>query len=253
LASQRSARTKPLPKARKPQSAFGNPISFRHLFSNTFTNPQQSPDHDYNDIIKVLVGTAQTPFSVHKHTICSKSKFFQTTCSSKQWLESEEKSVALPHIEPEIFKAYVHWMYTKTLSYGIRWGHSGRAPQEVSESEDQWSCVEAYILSGFLDYAEFRKAVLNKLIKDIPRWRTHFSGALVTRIWTTTSSDAVLRTFVWQWMVARWNRTRFLQDAKDQVLPEEFVTQVTAMALGRVGVTSMGECVNKMRAMYHRI
>jgi hypothetical protein len=93
-------------------------------------------------------------------------------------------------------------MYTKTLSYGIRWGHSGRGQQEVSESEDQWSCVEAYLLGDFLDDVEFRKAVLNKLVFDIARWKTHFSAALVTRVWTKTPAGSVFRTFVLQLMVA---------------------------------------------------
>ena len=136
-------------------------------------------------------------------------------------------------------------MYTKTLSYGIRWGHSGRGQQEVSESEDQWSCVEAYLLGDFLDDVEFRKAVLNKLVFDIARWKIHFSAALVTRVWT--------KTLVLQLMVARWNRERFVQDTKGQELPEEFVAQVVSVASGRVDIASMGECVNKMRAMYHWI
>lgn len=144
-------------------------------------------------------------------------------------------------------------MYTKTLSYGIRWGHSGRGQQEVSESEDQWSCVEAYLLGDFLDDAEFRKAVLNKLVFDIARWKTHFSAALVTRVWTKTPAGSVFRTFVLQLMVARWNRERFVQDTKGQELPEEFVAQLVSVASGRVDIASMGECVNKMRAMYHWI
>ena len=123
----------------------------------------------------------------------------------------------------------------------------------MSESEDQWSCVEAYLLGDFLDDAEFRKAVLNKLVFDIARWKTHFSAALVTRVWTKTSAGSAFRTFVLQLMVARWNRERFVQDTKGQELPEEFVAQLVSVASGRVDIASMGECVNKMRAMYHWI
>lgn len=41
-------------------------------------------------------------------------------------------------------------------------------------------------LGDFLGDPEFRKAVLNKIILYIVRWKTHFSAAPVTRIWMTT-------------------------------------------------------------------
>jgi hypothetical protein len=68
-----------------------------------------------------------------------------------------------------------------------------------------------------------------------------------------TPADSVLGTFVLQWMIPRWNRERFVRDSKIEELPTGFVTQVASIALGRTEIASMGECVNKLRAMYHRI
>jgi hypothetical protein len=66
-------------------------------------------------LVQVLVGTNQTPLSVHKHTICKRSKWFQTACFTRQ-----EKVMALPYIGPAIFGSCGHWMNIKSLSYGIR-------------------------------------------------------------------------------------------------------------------------------------
>jgi hypothetical protein len=119
----------------------------------------------------------------------------------------------------------------------------------VPESEDQWSCVEQYILGDFLDDAEFRKNVVLNLIREIEHWTTQYAAALVMRIWTTTPSESVLRTLILERTLAKWNREHFVQDAKKEQAPKDFVLQVESLALSRVGTLSTGQWLEKLRAM----
>jgi hypothetical protein len=48
---------------------------------------------------------------VHEDPICHKSPFFKAACSH-DWKEGQEKLVKLPTIEPIVFEAYIHWVYT---------------------------------------------------------------------------------------------------------------------------------------------
>lgn len=62
-----------------------------------------------------MVGEDKVSFHVHKATICQKSVFFDTACNSEHWREAKDKVVPLPLVEPALFKAYVHWLYTGKL------------------------------------------------------------------------------------------------------------------------------------------
>ena len=45
-------------------------------------------------------------FTIHKHLICAKSKFFEAACS-KLWAEDTEKVVRLPEVKVDAFQAYL--------------------------------------------------------------------------------------------------------------------------------------------------
>jgi hypothetical protein len=119
----------------------------------------------------------------------------------------------------------------------------------VPGSEDQWSCVEQYILGDFLDDAEFRKNVVLNLIREIERWTARLAAALVMCVWTTTPSESVLRTLILERTLAKWNREHFVQDAKKEQAPKDFVLQVESLGLSRIGTLSTGQWSVKLRAM----
>ena len=52
-------------------------------------------------------------FDLHKEYICGKSDFFKAACSDN--FKEADGVIKLPEQDPEIFKHFVHWLYTGRL------------------------------------------------------------------------------------------------------------------------------------------
>jgi hypothetical protein len=57
--------------------------------------------------VSILTGEEEQQFTVHKDSICAKSKFFKAACSER-WIEGKQKVVKLPDITARDFQTYVH-------------------------------------------------------------------------------------------------------------------------------------------------
>ncbi|KAK4547282.1 hypothetical protein LTR36_000937 [Oleoguttula mirabilis] len=72
-------------------------------------------------MIDVKVGCEDLGFCVHENLIRSHSGFFEAALS-KEWAENVERLVKLPEDRPEVFKAYVQWLYSGRI-YSINDGN----------------------------------------------------------------------------------------------------------------------------------
>jgi hypothetical protein len=110
--------------------------------------------YDYNSTISVLVGKEEKQFTVHKDSICAKSKFFKAACSER-WIEGQKKLIKLPEASTRDFQAYVNWVYTSRI--------------EVNENaEKQYNGhVKMYILEDVLDDYQLRNTAMEYLISSI--------------------------------------------------------------------------------------
>ena len=77
----------------------------------TMTNPLSRLS---GDSIKVLVGSNQELFTVHKNLICASSPFFERAMSG-EWAESATQTIEMPDDEPGIFALYIYWLYYNKL------------------------------------------------------------------------------------------------------------------------------------------
>jgi hypothetical protein len=112
-------------------------------------------DYDYNSTITVLVGHEEQQFTVHKDTICAKSKFFRAA-RSERWnrlSEGKEKAIKLPETSVRDFQIYVHWVYTSKIEVD-----SGDATKTYADH------LQAYILGDVLDDYQLRNAAMEQLI-----------------------------------------------------------------------------------------
>jgi hypothetical protein len=57
--------------------------------------------------VSILTGEEEQQFTVHKDSICAKSKFFKAACSER-WIEGKQKVVKLPDVTARDFQTYVH-------------------------------------------------------------------------------------------------------------------------------------------------
>ncbi|KAK5120539.1 hypothetical protein LTR85_006195 [Meristemomyces frigidus] len=65
--------------------------------------------------IEVIVGSGNVRFYVHENVVCSRSCFFDAALG-KEWAEGVERVVTLPEDRPEVFKAYLQWLYSGRIN-----------------------------------------------------------------------------------------------------------------------------------------
>lgn len=68
----------------------------------------------FGSTVIILVGPKEHRFEIHKDLLCQKSAFFKTACSGS--FKEAEGVVRLPDQDADIFKYFVHWLYTEKLS-----------------------------------------------------------------------------------------------------------------------------------------
>lgn len=66
-------------------------------------------------MVAVFVGPKEEAFVVYKDLFSAKSKFFEAACSQR-WKEGMEKTIRIPEAEPEVFRAYVAWVYSNDVA-----------------------------------------------------------------------------------------------------------------------------------------
>lgn len=118
-----------------------------------------STSYDHNDTITVIVGEEEKHFTVHKDTICVKSKFFRAACSD-HWLEGQQKVVRLTGARSvQAFQTYMDWTYTNELvveNLTTRTRHG-----------DHDYIIELYLLGDILEDVKIRNRSLQLLDREI--------------------------------------------------------------------------------------
>jgi hypothetical protein len=177
-----------------------------------------SYEYDYNDLITVLVDEDEVELTVHKATICEKSKFFEAAVSSDRWKEGKEKVVRLPEVDSDEFRAYIHWVYTGKFLPEIHWETA-----DVGEHEVKTTYMQGYILADVLDDHELRTHALETLIDKCIHWTTFPSGEFCEDIWEQTPKGSPLRTFLVLFVERYADPVRFFEIIS--TYPREFLEE----------------------------
>jgi hypothetical protein len=110
----------------------------------------------------VLVGTGQEPLTVHERLIRNSSTFFEKVLT-KPSKELSRRRVSLGKEDPDIFKAYIHWLYRNSISVPNR---------ELSGHFDDGYLflVKTYVLGNRLLDVNFQNAIIDAI------WERYMSG-----------------------------------------------------------------------------
>ncbi|KAF2660685.1 hypothetical protein K491DRAFT_711585 [Lophiostoma macrostomum CBS 122681] len=96
--------------------------------------------------IEVRVGALSTVLHVHQKLICNKSTFFTNLVTAGS------KIVVLPDTEVDIFRTYLHWLYT------------GNVDNLSTEMGSSLELAKTYVLGEKMIDPDFQDAVMTKLI-----------------------------------------------------------------------------------------
>lgn len=164
-------------------------------------------------------------FTIHKHLICAKSKFFEAACS-KLWAEDTEKVVRLPEVKVDAFQAY------------LVWAHTGRVAVNKGAPRHQLrAIIELYLLGDVIYDLLLRNAAMRSLVINIPVWNVVPSVSLVTHIWASTPTKSPLRQLIVDIIVKRVGRAS-VETCVTVDHPAEFVHSIAVVSLKQVSTVS---------------
>lgn len=145
---------------------------------------------NYHDTITVLVGADKTPFTVHKATICAKSKFFEAALV-RDWKEKADATVTLPDMLPYKFAVFVHWTYTGVID-GQKNEH--KPPHDVTPYAPVFG---AFLARDVLESEGLRNDAMTELIRVERSQDRLASAATISHYWVKTAEGSPLR----RWLV----------------------------------------------------
>ncbi|KAK1048014.1 Ankyrin repeat and BTB/POZ domain-containing protein 1 [Friedmanniomyces endolithicus] len=199
----------------------------------------------YLGTFTILAGAGETPFEVHKDTMCQQSDFFVASCS-QAWTEGRKGIVKLPTVEPNTVKLYIHWAYTGNISLDL-------LDDDPSASSKRWQTeqiVRLYIAADmFLDRFMKNKA-MDTLLQRMDDGTYYLSRVPVSFVWENTITDSPLRANILHWWAATIERDYFIKAAKS--LPTTFVIELATLQhdlRGRTGAAYRPRYKN--RSQYH--
>jgi hypothetical protein len=135
----------------------------------------------HTSAIEVLVGSDKTPFTAHTDFLCEVSPFFRAACNG-QFRESAEGQVHLPETEPDIFDAFLVWVYTREVT----------SLDLVRTDWINWpDLVSMYLLAQYLQCTGFGNAVLSAPANEASRRKGSYSSTSITALITCLSAETI--------------------------------------------------------------
>lgn len=180
---------------------------------------------DYNDMVTVLVGSKQQPFTVHKSILLSKAG-----CYRILFRNNPVKVAYTTWSKPETVKTYVHWVYTDKFDLA-----SAERPgnQPAQEDAEQSLLLELYVVSETLLDELLGEKVSSLLTAGTDDWM--FSIPLMLKVYEFTSSKSRLRRELVDQMIRKTPKDSF----------PDFLAKLPAQMVQDIAVALMEQMQSK--------
>lgn len=206
--------------------------------------------YDFIDYIIVLVGSEKKTFVVHKNIVCQSSRFFRAATTG-QWKKATKKTVPLPDIKPEIFGAYVGWLYTGDIdvkaSPDIKYNASMDWP---TLAEIQLKLTGAFCLGDYLQDSKFRNSVVDEFKAVVEGGKKVLTPNTKQYLWNHVNQDSQLMDMIVDYHITGLKPDKFDEGVDEY--PYDFIVKIAQRAIRhrRVDVDKrMPE--NRPRCYYH--
>lgn len=158
------------------------------------------------------------------------SDFFDKALS-RDWKESEERSVSLPDVEADTFRLYLHWLYFKKLPVRREEGWE-------AASAEYLELAKAYVLGDVLQDFVFNDAVIDAMIdksrtaeEDGARWVP--ADSTIVYIYNNTMKSSKVRELLLDFYVYSGHEKWIHHGATPEHLPWEFLRDLAIELLKR--------------------
>lgn len=174
--------------------------------------------HDFSDTFVVYVGAERNQHLVHE-AFALTSGFFAAAISGK-WEEVNTNGVALPDQEPNLFKVYLEWLYTKAFTTD---NDDSRTPPNVL-----LRLSKLYILGQYLLDFSFRNSVVDRVYEE----HRHLLPELeeIEDVWRATPEGTSMRRIIaamWAMSVREKDIAHFVNSLQPDIFTD-LVRQLAA-------------------------
>jgi hypothetical protein len=179
--------------------------------------------------VKVGEGEAQRTFGVHETLIINRSLFFKKAISGS-WREAEDREVALPDDEPEVFALYIHYLYTGTLA-----AKPDPIPPQYRGGLEYLRLTKLYVLAEKLqDITQLKNSIIKNILdisKAIREDRGHHCPGqpCISVVYNGTPEGSPARRLLVDFWTYRAQGDWIAKS--NSPLPEDFVHDLCANAL----------------------
>ena len=177
-------------------------------------------DSAQDSFVQVLVGQAETPFTVHKTLLCKSSDYFKAQLKP-EWSGTPVKA---PHDSQSAFNIYVNWLYSSKITT------TATSTSNEEQHHAEWKALaESYVVGEVLLDIPFKDSVIDALRAKIQSTSGHTiwscGGDLIKIIYSGTSESSPARMLLAD-VYASIKRTKELTAVYDKA-PKDFFYNVS--------------------------
>lgn len=184
-----------------------------------------------DDLITVLVDAEQKRFVIHKEVLCGHSEFCRVACG-RDWKEGREKTIHLQDTGSEVFRVYVHWLYTGTIDMTLMTKPTVPCPSDSAVLHPAYCSLGAvFILGNFLGDSQFSNCVIDCVLQKVDRGGQTPHPKVFSDIWEHTLQGSGIQRLFSDLLAARIHRVPF-DTHKSQYPPDLIMDLATRYVQG---------------------
>jgi hypothetical protein len=165
----------------------------------------------------------------YSNIICRSSDFFQAAIKG-EWKDSQDKTVTLPETRPEIFGAYLGWLYTGQVD--VKGNENVKYEQGMPDHERRkvsLNLIDAYRLGEYVHDHLFRNAVVDEMQALVNTTRIVLNAKKTAYFWDSVSHSSTLAKLMVDYWASDHDPGSF--DNAVAHLPHDFL-----MEIAKIGV-----------------
>ncbi len=139
----------------------------------------------------IYVGDAKNEFHIHQNLLCGASTFFDAAFTSK-FKEGSEKKMTLPEDDPEIFGAFVQWLYHQY--YEVPASDLSHEPARYLTQT-----MQLFILADKHGVTKLKNGIIDALVRNAQLKKTPPSHFAIHQIYEFTPPSSGIRVLLADW------------------------------------------------------